>query len=614
MASTFPTALDTIPNSPTTEALGGSTPKHSEMHDALRDAIVAVETRIGVAGSTDPASLTYRLSAAGEGSAVSALAAKATPVDADLVGLSDSAAGGVLKKLSWSNIKAALQSVFATLAGVVGGQTLIGGTAASETLTLRSTAHATKGKILFGSTSAFDESTSAWGFGTTSPSAKVHVVDTAEQLRLGYDLANYLILSVSSLGAVTYNATGGQYIFKGIQSTATLGPELVTNGAFTTDLSGWTDSGASWSWSAGTALHTPGSASTMSQNITVATGNTYYIELTITGRTAGTISVSVGSVSMVDTGQTTAFGGNGTYKKTLVAAATGVVALTLTPTSTFDGAIDAIIVKNVTLGSVQATHVLQNSDGSTGLELRSGGIGLANAIAGGGAGRSIISSTGCTAFGYYTLQALTTGVNNSGVGYYALGACTVASNNSAFGYNASYNITSGSNNSGFGNRSLYSATTGGNNCAFGYSALEGNTAGANNTGIGLSALFSQSTGSNNAAVGAYAGRYITDGTTANAACDNSVFVGYMAKAKASGQTNQTVIGYNAVGLGSNTSVIGNSATVTFKAFGTPILTPAASSVPTVNGELTVEATSNTSLTFRLKGTDGTVRSASLTLA
>jgi hypothetical protein len=108
-----------------------------------------------------------------------------------------------------------------------------------------------------------------------------------------------------------------------------------------------------------------------------------------------------------------------------------------------------------------------------------------------------------------------------------------------------------------------------------------------------------------------------DGTlptvTANAACDNSTFIGYNTKPLASGQANQTVIGYNAVGLGSNTTVIGNTSTLTFKAFGTPILTPAASSVPTVNGELTVEATSNTSLTFRLKGTDGTVRSASLTL-
>lgn len=596
MASTFPTSLDTIPDAPVAPALGGSTPTHAEMHDLLRDAVVAVETRVGITGSADVGSLSYRVSADGEGAAIAALTAKTTPVDADLVGLSDSAAGGVLKKLSWSSIKAALQSVFATLAGVAGGQSLTGGTAASETLTLRSTSHATKGKILFG-TSAYDEVNDRSGIGTTSPSAKLHVVSTTEQERLGYDEATYLSTTVSNLGAVTYSATGGQYVFKGIDSTATLGSELVTNGAFTSDLSGWTDSGASWSWSAGTALHTAGSASTLSQNITVATGNTYYIELTITGRTAGTMSVSVGSVSMVESGSSTALGGNWTYKKTLVAAATGAVALTLTPTSTFDGAIDTISVKNVTLGSAKAVNVIQNSDGTTGFEIRSGGIGLANAIAGGGAGRSIISSYGCAAFGYYTLQALTTGITNSGFGCYALRVCTVGSSNSAFGHSASYNITSGSNNSGFGYRSLYSLTTGGNNCALGYSALESNTSGANNTGVGMAA-----------------GRYITDGSTGNDACDNSTFIGYSTKAQASGQTNQTVIGYNAVGLGSNTTVIGSSATVTFKAFGTPILTPAASSVPTVNGELTVEATSNTSLTFRLKGTDGTVRSASLTLA
>jgi len=611
MSTIFPSALDSLTNPLGSDTL--AVVSHAAQHTNANDAIEALQVRVGITGSTDPASLTYRVSADGEGAAIAALTAKTTPVDADLVGLSDSAAGGVLKKLSWSSIKTALQSVFATLAGIAGGQTLNGGTAASETLTLRSTAHATKGKILFG-TSAYDETNNDLGLGTANPSARLHVVDTIEQQRIGYDAATYLSMTVSNLGAVTYSATGGQYIFKGVQSTATLGAELVTNGAFTSDLSGWTDSGSSWSWVAGTALHTPGSASTLSQNITVTSGNTYYIELTITGRTAGTISVSVGSVSMVDSGSTTTFGSNTTYKKTLVAAASGAVSLTLTPTSTFDGAIDAIIVKNVTLGSAKAVNVIQNSDGTTGFEIRSGGIGLSNSIAGGGAGRSIISSTGCAAFGYYTLQALTTGVNNSGVGYYALGACTVGSNNSTFGYSSSYKLTSGSNNSGFGNLSLYSATTGSNNCAFGNSALEGNTAGANNTGIGLSVLFSQSTGSNNAAVGANAGRYIADGTTANAACDNSTFIGYNTKPLASGQTNQVVVGYNAVGLGSNTSVIGNSSTLTFKAFGTPILTPAASSVPTVNGELTVEATSNTSLTFRLKGTDGTVRSASLTLA
>ena len=613
MASTFPTSLDTIPNSPTTEKLGESAPKHSEMHNLLRDAVVAVETRVGITGSTDPASLTYRVSADGEGAAIAALTAKTTPVDADLVGLSDSAAGGVLKKLSWSSIKAALQSVFATLAGVVGGQTLTGGTAASETLTLRSTAHATKGKILFG-TSAYDEASNDLGLGTASPSARLHVIDTTEQQRLGYDAATYLSMTVSNLGAVTYSATGGQYIFKGINSTATLGSDLVTNGAFTSDLSGWTDSGSSWSWVAGTADHTPGSASTLSQNVTVNSGSTYLIEITISGRTAGTVSLALGAVPVVDYGTTSTVSANTTFRRTVVAGASGSVALTITPSSTFDGAIDSVVVRNVTLGSVTPTLALQNSDASTGLQIRSGGSALQNTFIGTDVGRSIIAGTGSTGIGYSALRSLSTGLNNTAVGCSALVSCAIGSNNVAFGYNSSYFLTSGTSNAGVGNRALYNTTTGSYNIGVGYAAAEGNTSGSQNTGVGYNCLFSQATGSNNVAIGGSAGRYIADGATALAVSDNSVFIGYNTKALASGQTNQNVFGYNAIGLGSNTTVIGSSATVTFKAFGTPILTPAVSSVPTVNGELTVEATSNTQLTFRLKGTDGTVRSASLTLA
>jgi hypothetical protein len=48
--------------------------------------------------------------------------------------------------------------------------------------------------------------------------------------------------------------------------------------------------------------------------------------------------------------------------------------------------------------------------------------------------------------------------------------------------------------------------------------------------------------------------------------------------------------------------------------GTLIMTPAASVTPASNGQLVIQATSNTSLTFKYKGSDGTVRSASLTLA
>ena len=45
-----------------------------------------------------------------------------------------------------------------------------------------------------------------------------------------------------------------------------------------------------------------------------------------------------------------------------------------------------------------------------------------------------------------------------------------------------------------------------------------------------------------------------------------------------------------------------------------VLTPAASVTPTNNGDLMVQLTSNTQLTFKVKGSDGTVRSANLTLA
>lgn len=42
--------------------------------------------------------------------------------------------------------------------------------------------------------------------------------------------------------------------------------------------------------------------------------------------------------------------------------------------------------------------------------------------------------------------------------------------------------------------------------------------------------------------------------------------------------------------------------------------PGSSATPTVNGQLTLEATSNTQVTVKLKGSDGTVRSTTLTLS
>lgn len=47
---------------------------------------------------------------------------------------------------------------------------------------------------------------------------------------------------------------------------------------------------------------------------------------------------------------------------------------------------------------------------------------------------------------------------------------------------------------------------------------------------------------------------------------------------------------------------------------TPIIQPAASATPANNGDLVIEKTANTTLTFKLKGSDGTVRSGTITLS
>jgi hypothetical protein len=162
-----------------------------------------------------------------------------------------------------------------------------------------------------------------------------------------------------------------------------------------------------------------------------------------------------------------------------------------------------------------------------------------------------------TALGASALNANTTGNNNTAVGYFSLRDNTTGNRNSAVGTTALRNNTTGVINSAVGYEALYSNTTGGGNAAVGYWSLRNNTTGGSNSAFGREALYGNTTGSNNSAVGREAGRYIEDGTTANAITANSVYLGAETKALASNQTNQIVIGYDATGLGSNTAVLGN---------------------------------------------------------
>lgn len=85
--------------------------------------------------------------------------------------------GGVTDHGALTGLSDDDHSIYALLLGRSGGQTLIGGTATGNNLTLQSTSHATKGSILFG-TSAYDEVNNRLGVGLTAPVTRLTVEGT----------------------------------------------------------------------------------------------------------------------------------------------------------------------------------------------------------------------------------------------------------------------------------------------------------------------------------------------------------------------------------------------------------------------------------------------------
>ena len=239
----------------------------------------------------------------------------------------------------------------------------------------------------------------------------------------------------------------------------------------------------------------------------------------------------------------------------------------------------------------------------------------------------------CDTSGNATLTTQSTGtagtvsINGVPVG---LGKGNV-STNVAIGVSALNANTTGSRNIAIGNESLLSVTTGLANTAIGAGALRAAATGSiANSAIGDLALTYCATSTYNTAIGQGAGTFVLSGSTLSSS-SYSVFIGTDTKANSNGETNQIVIGHLAQGLGSNSVVLGNASITTtalrgnvgigttapsskLHVNGAIIQKPDASATPPANGDLVVEATSNTTLTFKLKGTDGTVRSGTITLA
>jgi hypothetical protein len=232
--------------------------------------------------------------------------------------------------------------------------------------------------------------------------------------------------------------------------------------------------------------------------------------------------------------------------------------------------------------------------------LRSNTIGTNNTAIGSNALFSSTVANHNTAIGCNALYTNLVGNYNTAIGLRALCSNFVGANNTAIGNDALRNNTNGGGNTAIGKYTLSSNTTGNyntaidrnalrynttgtGNIAFGYNALRYNTTGCHNIAQGLGAMRCNVSGNYNIALGEQALRNITSGScnivlgTSAArlnsvsggitSLSSSIVIGVNAKPSASGDINEIIIGDSAIGLGSNTTVIGNVNTTTARIWG-----------------------------------------------
>ena len=138
---------------------------------------------------------------------------------------------------------------------------------------------------------------------------------------------------------------------------------------------------------------------------------------------------------------------------------------------------------------------------------------------------------------------------NGGAGNYntAIGAEAMVSQSGGFPQS----------NVAVGRQALQNIDDANSNAALGAYSMRSLSTGSNNTAVGSSSLSNNTTGDNNIAVGYNAGDLLSSNAP-NFTPSNSIFIGCNARAEGIGQTNQIVIGHEAIGLGSNTAIIGTN--------------------------------------------------------
>lgn len=168
------------------------------------------------------------------------------------------------------------------------------------------------------------------------------------------------------------------------------------------------------------------------------------------------------------------------------------------------------------------------------------------------AGRALVAGAPTLPAGGAVNEVLTkASATDRDVGWRAVGIA-LGSNSTAIGVDA-LAVNTGNFNVAYGNNALTSNTATSGNTAVGANALQACVTNWN-TAVGFTSLGALASGEHNTALGFQAAQSVVD-------ANHSTFVGFRARPAGEGQTNQLVIGYDAVGNGSHTITLGDGQVV-----------------------------------------------------